>query len=100
MGSQKIQQVEDVTDCLKANLGKGFDYYNLFDHSSGHAKRHENGMDVKKMNVSWGGQSVVSNSIIDKKEGYVDQYHDPQSEGMVKIGCQQTVTYTSETDLK
>ena len=52
------------------------------------------------MNVSWGGQSVVRNSIIERKEGYVGQYHVPQIGGMVKIGCEQTFIYTSETDLK
>ena len=38
--------------------------------------------------------------MIERKEGYVGQYHDPQIEGMVKIGCEQTLIYTSETDLK
>ncbi len=52
------------------------------------------------MNFSCGGQSVIRNSIIEKKEGYVGQYHDPQIEGMVKIGCEQTLIYTSEADLK
>ena len=52
MGNHIIQQVEDVTDCLKTTLGTGFEYCYLFDHSSGHAKKHENGLDVKKMNVS------------------------------------------------
>jgi hypothetical protein len=99
-GNHIIQQVDDVTDCLKTTLGSGFEYYYMFDHSSGHAKKCENGLDVKKMNVSWGGQSVVRNSIIEKKEGYVGQYYDPQIEGMIKIGCEQTLTYTSETDLK
>ena len=67
MGNHIIQQEEDVTDCLKTTLGTGFEYCYLFDHSSGHAKKRENGLDVKKMNVSWGGQSVVRNSIIERK---------------------------------
>jgi hypothetical protein len=64
MGNHKILLVEDITDCLKTNLGNGFEYRYLFDHSTGHAKKPDNGLDVKKMNVGWGWQSVVRNSII------------------------------------
>jgi hypothetical protein len=69
------------------------------DHSNGHAEKHENDLDLKEMNVSWGEQCVVSNSI-EKKGGYLVQYHDRQIDGMVKIGCKQTLTSTSETDQK
>jgi len=50
--SHIIQQVEDITDCLKTNLGDRFEYCYLFDHSSGHAMKPEHGLDYKNLNVS------------------------------------------------
>jgi hypothetical protein len=57
-------------------------------------------MDANMMNVGWGGQSVVRNSIIERNKDMFSIIHDPEIEGMVKIGCDQTLTYTSEIDLK
>ena len=48
-----IQQVEDVHDCMLLTLCNCFEYCYLFDHGSGHAKKRENGLDAKKMNVKW-----------------------------------------------
>jgi hypothetical protein len=99
-GNHIIIQIEDVMDCLKHLHGDQYKYCFLFDHSSGHAKKRENGLDAKKMNVSWGGNMSMRNTHIESYHGFIGPYHDSSIEGMVTVGAEQTLTYESESDLR
>ena len=46
-----IVQLEDCIDCLDVMYGDDYDFVFMFDHSSGHAKQQNNGLDAKKYNV-------------------------------------------------
>ena len=50
--------MEDVTDCL-SYIFPSFDFCFLFDQSSGHTELRPDGLNVSKMNVSYGGAVTV-----------------------------------------
>ena len=50
-----VLRTEDCIDVLRACFGEMYDYYFLFDHSSGHAKQRIDGLDATKMNQNFGG---------------------------------------------
>jgi hypothetical protein len=55
-GKHTIIQVEDCIDCLNIVFQDQYEAYFLFDHSSGHAKKRMNGLDIKCMTKVWGGK--------------------------------------------
>jgi hypothetical protein len=65
-------QFEDLVDCLKVSF-PSIDFLCLFDQSSGHGKKRENGLSVVDMNTGWGGkQSKMRNTGI--TEGCLGPY--------------------------
>ena len=48
-GNHMILQFEDCIDCLRVLYAEQYDFVFLFDHSSGHAKKQENGEDASAM---------------------------------------------------
>ena len=56
-GNHMILQVEDCIDCLCVLFTDQYDFAFLFDHSSGHAKKHVGGLSVSAMNTGFGGDS-------------------------------------------
>ena len=66
-------QLEDVIDCLKVRYPtEEYDILFVFDHSQGHDKKREKGLDVKTMNSGFGGkQPPMRESKIEKEEGYL-----------------------------
>jgi hypothetical protein len=49
-----VLQFEDAVDCLKI-MHPHNHFVFLFDHSSGHAKQHPDGLNASRMNKSFGG---------------------------------------------
>ena len=67
-------QLEDCADVLQ-HLYPQFDYLFLFDHSSGHDKQREDGLNVKKMTKSFGGnQRKMRDTVIKQEKGYLGPY--------------------------
>jgi hypothetical protein len=60
-------QFEDVVDCLKV-MHSQVHFVFLFDHSSGHAKQHPDGLNAAKMNRSFGGKCPVMHSTVIETE--------------------------------
>ena len=89
-GNHAIIQVEDSIDCVREIYADQFEIVFLFDHSSGHAKKRLDGLDVKGMNKSWGGKIMRSTMI---EDGCVGPFHNPNNPGMVTIGCKQAMVY-------
>jgi len=66
-----VLQLEDCVDCLKV-LAPQFDYLFLFDHSCGHDKQREDGLNVENMSKIFGGkQARLHDSLIKDNEGYL-----------------------------
>lgn len=92
-GNHMTMQVEDIMDCLKVIYEDKYEFAFLFDHSSGHAKKRVDGLDVSKINKSWGGKHTLRPSKIERKEGYLGEYWDPNNPQMVKIGQEQALMW-------
>lgn len=58
-GNHMVLQTVDVINCVKV-ICPDYECVFLFDHSSGHAKKCSGGLDVKDMNVGWGGSSRMN----------------------------------------
>ena len=98
-GSHTAMQVEDIMDCLKVIFEDKYEFVFLFDHSSRHAKKRVDGLDVSKMNKSWGGKHVLRSSKIERKEGYLGEYWDPNDPRMVKIGEEQALMWNRANEV-
>jgi hypothetical protein len=46
------------------------------------------------------GKVFMRNTVIKNKNGFTGPYYDLSVKGRVQIGCEQSLTYTTETDLK
>jgi hypothetical protein len=63
-----VLQLEDCVDVLK-HLYPEYDYLFLFDHSSGHDKQREDGLNVKMMTKSFDGtQRKMRNTLIKREK--------------------------------
>jgi hypothetical protein len=66
-----VLQLEDCVDCLKVLLPE-YDYLFLFDHSYGHDRQREDGLNVERMIKSYGGkQAILCNTLIKQEKGYL-----------------------------
>lgn len=97
-GSHMVVQTEDCINCLKI-LYPQFDYIFLFDHSSGHAKKRANGLNVTSMNKGYGGENNMRSTIIEKVEGYLGPYHDINNPLMAQVGQEQKLVYAIDADI-
>jgi hypothetical protein len=69
-----VLQLEDCVDVLK-HLYPQYDFLFLFDHSSGHDKQRDDGLNAKKMTKSFGGnQRKMRDTTIKKEQGYLGPY--------------------------
>ena len=57
----------------------------LYDRSTGHTKKHTDELDVKYMNVDWGGSKGINmrTTKIKEKDGCLGPYHDPEDPWML-----------------
>lgn len=97
-GSHMVVQTEDCIDCLTI-LYPQFDYIFLFDHSSGHAKKCADGLNVTSMNKGYGGENNMRSTIIEKVEGYLGPYHDINNPLMAQVGQEQKLVYAIDADV-
>ena len=69
-----VLQLDDCVDCLKC-LHPEFDYLFLFDHSCGHDRQREGGLNVENMSKSFGGkQSNLCDTLIKEEAGYLGTF--------------------------
>lgn len=54
----------------------------------------------RKWMLSGLGKVFMRNTVIKNKNGFTGPYYDSSVKGMVQIGSEQSLTYTTETDLK
>jgi len=65
---------EDVVDCLTVFFPQ-YDYLFFFDHSCGHDKQREDGLNMSKMSKLYGGkQPRMWNTVITKEQGFLGPY--------------------------
>jgi hypothetical protein len=95
-GNHMIVQLEDCIDCLKVIHGDNYDFVFLFDHSSGHAKKRGDGLDITKMNKGFGGKPQRK-TLIQQHDGYRGPYNHNHPH-LVKVGEYQTLNYESPLD--
>jgi len=69
-----VLQVENVCDVLRV-LYPEFKFVFMVDHSCGHDRQREDGLNADNMNKSFGGkQSKLRDTIIKQKDGYLGPY--------------------------
>jgi hypothetical protein len=69
-----VIQLEDCVDVLQV-LYPQYDFLFLFDHSCGHDKQREDGLNVDKMTKGYGGaQKKLRDTTIQQHQGYLGQY--------------------------
>ena len=69
-----VLQVEDCADILNT-LFPEYDYLFLVDHSCGHDKQREDGLNVENMSKTFGGkQSKMHLTTIKQEKGYLGPY--------------------------
>jgi len=73
-------------------------YVFLYDHSSGHAKKHVGGLNVVNMNKGYGGENMRS-TLNEQSEGYLGPYHDAANPRMVKVGQMHGLVYGNDVDI-
>ena len=91
-GNHMIVQFEDCLDCLKVLFQDKYDFFFLFDHSSGHVKMRINGLDASKMTKGYGG-SVQHSTMIKKTEGFIGEFHHSSNYKMVTVGKEQLMNW-------
>eukprot|EP00956_Cyclotella_meneghiniana_P017698 scaffold29054_cov36-Cyclotella_meneghiniana.AAC.1 len=93
-GNHTLVQVEDCFDCFYVMFDRNeFECVMQFDHSSGHAKKRINGLDVKGMNKEWGGSNYMRSTMIECEEGFIGPYYDKTNPHMVKVGEEQSMVF-------
>lgn len=69
-----VLQLDDCVDVVKF-LYPQYDFLFLFDHSCGHDKQREDGLNVENMSKSYGGkQSVLRPTLIKEASGYLGPF--------------------------
>jgi hypothetical protein len=66
--------LEDCIDCLKV-LYSQYDFVFLLDHSCGHDRQREDGLNAGKMNKTFGGrQDILRDTAIKQENGYLGPF--------------------------
>ena len=85
-----VLQIEDCIDVLRACFDDMYEYYFLFDHSSGHAKQRIDGSDATKMNQNFGGSQKQMRNTTIKDSTYLGPYSP-----ILKVGGVQSMIFHS-----
>jgi len=86
-------QFEDCVDCIQA-LFPQFDSVWLFDHSCGHDRGREDGLNVSNMSVNWGGkQRKIRSTKITQEQGFLGP-HSPK----LQVGDTQSMIFENEDE--
>ena len=90
---QMVIQTEDYLDILKA-LYPQYDYKTLFDHSCGHDRQREDGLNKNKLGKGWGGANPkLRSSEITREEGYLGQFNHAKK---LKVGETQSMVFADD----
>ncbi len=69
-----VLQLEDCVDCIKV-LYPEHNFICMLDHSHGHDRQREDGLNVENMNKSYGGnKSKMQGTYIPQEKGYLGPY--------------------------
>ena len=69
-----VVQMEDCIDVMTV-LFPSYDYLFLFDHSCGHEKQREDGLNMENMSKTYGGkQRLIQPTLIKEEAGYLGTY--------------------------
>ena len=87
-----VIQLEDCVDVLKAINGEKYDYCFLFDHSNGHDRLREDGLNLNNINKYYGGNQPHMRDTIIADESFLGPYmHDKK----LKVGDTQQMSFTN-----
>ena len=90
-----VLQVEDCVDCLKV-LYPQYDFLFLFDHSCGHDRGQTDGLNAKRMAVSFGGkQPKMHPTIIEAEDGYLGPH---RHSSVLSVGEEQKMVWPVYSD--
>jgi hypothetical protein len=88
-----VLQMEDCVDVMKV-LYPNVDLLLLFDHSCGHDRQREDGLNVENMSKGYGGkQSRLHPSLIKQVDGYLGPYNRKLNQGDM-----QTMVFSTTDD--
>jgi hypothetical protein len=88
-----VLQMEDCIDVLKV-LYPSYDVLLLFDHSCGHNRQRDDGLNVENMSIGYGGkQSRLHPSLIKQVDGYLGSFN-----RKLNIGDTQTMIFSADDD--
>ena len=74
MYEHMVLQVEDCVDCLTV-LYPEHDFLFMLDHSCGHDRQREDGLNAENMNKSYGGNKPkLRDTLISQEHGYLGPY--------------------------
>ena len=97
--SQMSLQMEDAIDCLTSVKFPHCDFLFLLDHSSGHGKLREGGLNEKVMSAKWGGnQSKMRDTTIKDVGPYSPKVEIGQQQSMIFTEHDMGPFYLSESD--
>lgn len=76
-----------------------FDFIFCSNHSSGHTKKKQGGLDADAMSKWCGGtQSKMSSSLIKQVDGHLGLQHNNANSNMVKVGELQHIAFQEQDD--
>ena len=86
-----VLQLEDCVDVLNVKYPQ-YDFLFLFDHSCGHDRHREDGLNVEKMSKSYGGraQRKMCETMIKQSQGYLGP-HSPK----LQVGDVQSMVFSA-----
>ena len=84
-----VLQMEDCIDCLKV-LHPEFEIVFLFDHSCGHDRQREDGLNANNVSKYYGGKQAVMHDSEIKDNSYLGPFSGPNS---LKVGDIQQMVY-------
>ena len=89
-----VLQMEDCIDVLKV-LYPSYDVLLLFDHSCGHDRQRDDGLNVEYMSKGYGGkQSRLRPSLIKQVDGYIGSFTQK-----LNVGDTQTMIFSADDDV-
>ncbi|KAI2490891.1 hypothetical protein MHU86_23687 [Fragilaria crotonensis] len=87
-----VLQLEDCVDVLNVKYPQEYDFLFLFDHSCGHDRQREDGLNVEKMSKTYGGraQRKMRETMIKQSQGYLGP-HSPK----LQVGDTQSMVFNA-----
>ena len=90
-----VLQLEDCIDVLKALHGEEFDYVFLFDHSNGHDRMQDDGLNANSVGVKFGGKQPKMRDTMITEDIELGPFDVP---GKLKVGDTQTLVFSGTSN--